>query len=292
MNTLEQLTAENRENYEVYLERMAKSCMTSTKRFIPFYTYGCNKILDVGCADGSLMEAIKEVNPTATIMGIDLNKNAVIEARKKGLKVYNSSLEEVGDWTKQHGRFDCIIFSSVLHEVSSYAKDWEFTALPVKEILTLANELLAYGGRIIIRDGLEDENWGFAHSCHLKFSNVIGIEWFKRFVNETHFKYNYRYHISGNHVFAGEKLAQEFLATYTWGAESWNREIKEKFCIFTEAEWIRIIEETGFEIKQFMKSKEQYPEYLLPKVQITDDFGRECFPFMTCTIVAQKKGEF
>ena len=77
MNILEKLTAEDKSNYEVYLNRMSQSCAVSSKHLIPFYTIGKKSILDVGCADGTLMKAIKEVNPEARVIGIDLNQNAV-----------------------------------------------------------------------------------------------------------------------------------------------------------------------------------------------------------------------
>ena len=107
MNTLERLSAADQDNYKSYLNRMSQSAATSSKHLIPFYTIGAKTILDVGCADGSLIKAIQSVNPEARVIGIDLNQNAVDIATAAGLEVYHMSLEEVYNLKI---KFDCVIF--------------------------------------------------------------------------------------------------------------------------------------------------------------------------------------
>ena len=289
MNTLEQLTAQDKGNYRTYLDRMSQSCATSSKHLIPFYTIGCNTILDVGCADGTLMKAIQAVNPTARVVGIDLNQNAVDLATAAGLEVYKTDFKDICEQLQI--KFDCIIFSSVLHEISSYDKEFPFSKAPIDRAIILANKSLVEGGTLIIRDGLMDHT--FCRVCSMTFHNPNDIKWFKRFLAE--FKYPYMdfdsFEYWGN-VTCDPELAQEFFATYTWGEDSWHREIQEKFCILDENTWTYTVREKLFDIIAFFKSKEEYPQFLKEKVSVKNEWGNEVFPYMTCTIVAQKKGEF
>lgn len=282
MNTLEKLAEENKENYASYLDRMGQSCATSSKHMIPFYTIGYKTILDVGCADGTLMKAIKEVNPEARVIGIDLNQSAVDLARAQGLEVYHMDLktvyEEVNDT-----EFDCIIFSSVLHEISSYATANRFSALPISETLSYAYDILDNNGSIIIRDGLMDDS---SIICSMKFTNLEDEKWFYKFINE--FQYPYFDYFFNKPLSCEAEIAQEFLATWTWGEKSWPREIQEKFCILTEKNWMKVIKGVGFDIIAFFKSKEDYPKFLTPKVKLYGENGELVFPFMTCTIIANK----
>lgn len=284
MNQLEKLSIENKQNYETYLTRMSQSLETSTKHFIPFYTLGKKFILDVGCADGALMKVIKEVNPEARVVGIDLNSNAVDRARAAGLEAYKLSLEDVAFICP--GKFDCVVFSSVLHEVSSYANANRFSALPIVEMLQSAYDFLADNGSIIIRDGLMDDS---EELCTAVFTNSDDEKWFHRFVDEFQYPYiDLEYNDMGGAITCQMDLMQEFLATWTWGEKSWPREIQEKFCILGEESWLRAVKTVGFEITTFLKSKEDYSKYLTPKVKLYGANGKEFFPFMTCTIIAKK----
>lgn len=284
MNTLERLAEENKENYTNYLDRMSQSCATSSKHLIPFYTIGCKHILDVGCADGTLMKTIKEVNPEARVVGIDLNQNAVDLARAAGLEVYKLSLEDVAFLCKD--QFDCVIFSSVLHEISSYANANRFSYIPIFETLQQAYELLSDDGTIIIRDGLMDYT---ESTCTVKFMGPDGERWFQKFIDEYKYPYfTYDFHKMYDGITCDTELMQEFLATWTWGEKSWNREINEKFCILTEERWMTVVKNTGFDTIAFFKSKEDYPKYLAPKATLYGANGKPFFPFMTCTIIAKK----
>ena len=284
MNTLERLVEENKENYTNYLNRMSQSCATSSKHLIPFYTIGCKHILDVGCADGTLMKAIKKVNPEARVVGIDLNQNAVDLARAAGLEAYKFSIEDVAFFCEN--QFDCVIFSSVLHEISSYADANRFTYVPIFETLQQAYKLLSDNGIIIIRDGLMDY---IESACTAKFIDPDGERWFQKFIDEYKYPYfSYYFNKTDDGITCDTELMQEFLATWTWGENSWNREIKEKFCILTEWRWMTIVKNAGFDAIAFFKSKEDYPKFLAPKVTLYDANDKPFFPYMTCTIIARK----
>ena len=62
MNKLEELSNENKDNYERYLKRMTESIKYSTKGLIPVLAQEGKNILDVGCGSGVLMFAMEKEN--------------------------------------------------------------------------------------------------------------------------------------------------------------------------------------------------------------------------------------
>ena len=281
MNQLEKIAHEHPENYALYLERMNISLTKSTKSYLPLYTIGKTNILDVGCADGQLMKKIQQVNPSAYVYGIDINQQSVDKAVENRCTAYCLSIDELPQ--SLENTFDCIIFSSVLHEISSYSNE-PYSTTPITNALKRAYKLLTSDGIIIIRDGLRDTS---NELCKLQFVNKEDEQWLKRFREETQYP-GYYYEASNEYV-CSTSLAQEFLATWTWGPDSWDREVKERFCLLSEDYWQWIVQDAGFEIQFLSKSKEEYPKFLLPKVKISTPLGNEpFFPFMTCTIIAKK----
>ena len=57
---------EAKANYEEYLFRMAQLANESTKSLLPLYFQGRKRILDVGCADGTMMEKLQTICSGAT----------------------------------------------------------------------------------------------------------------------------------------------------------------------------------------------------------------------------------
>ena len=289
-NQLEELTAKNRDNYELYLKRMSDSMKKSTKGLIPYFCMGRKKILDVGCADGAMMYALKQADPECTVTGIDLNKNAVGRLESAGMDVHHCSLAEYA--SQNSGLFDAVILSSVLHEISSYDPDEKrrFTAGPVLDALKDAYRLLEKGGIVIVRDGLEIEEGMQDQRCELIFEKYGGTYIFERFLNEGANRrvlskaeafYDYR------HVITSMRAAREFMCTYTWGMESFEREKLEQFGILTMKEWKKCITDAGFALNTAVCSKEEYEKYLSPKVKMYVG-GKRMFPDMTAMFTAYK----
>lgn len=86
-----------------------------------------------------------------------------------------------------------------------------------------------------------------------------------------------------------EGFLKEFLCTYTWGEESYSREINERFGILTKDEWLYLLNITGFKIETVVESKEEYEKYLSDKISITNENGNSYeYPNMTIMFKAQK----
>ena len=297
MNKLEKLSKENQTNYLRYLKRMTESMKTSTKGLIPTLCTKSNSILDVGCGSGVLMEAISNINPKTKITGIDLNKEAIDKLKKlgKNWELYHMDLMNLNN-----KKYDTVIYSSVLHEISSYhpSDEKRFTEIPIKEAFIKTNELLEMNGSIILRDGLLVDRENRNKPVVIRFINQDDANWLYKFQNDFRgfdnlFAVNTKIiKIDDSRFIVGLTFLKEFLYTFTWGASSYPREVEERFGILDKETWINLLEDSGFEVETIVESKEEYEKYLSPKVELKDIHGNKLiYPMMTILIKARKEKE-
>lgn len=266
---LTELSNENIENYNRYLNKMSKSYKNSSKGLIPTFSKG--KILDVGCGSGILLENLTNAE------GIDLNQNSVDICKLKGLRAECKSLKDVTN------KYDTIIFSSVLHEISSYDEDARFTKLPIIYTLNDAKNILNDNGQIIIRDGLQAD-FGLS-TLEVKSKDIID-DIIKYFYDAPMYIVEY-IKVNGNKITANNHFLKEFMFTYTWGKDSYYREVQEKYGILRKNEWIELVESVGFKIKFIRTFKEEYIKYLSKYFIINEDLIK-LFTESTIFIVAKK----
>ena len=288
MNKLEELSATS--NHGQYLERMAKSLFFSTKQNIPpiIASYGCKTVLDVGCADGSFTKRIAD-ETGAEVTGLDINAKNISIAREKfpNIDFICSELKYLGE----DMMFDCILFCSVMHEISSYDLDEKirFTSEPIREAVELAAKHLNPNGILIIRDGLkppaEPRGEGFISSEYRDL--------FKKFLNEfpplKRHKELYpqcvELDLKDVPALYSEEIFMEFFMIATWGDESWSREINERKFICSRGEWYDILFKNGFNVNSFTSTNEEYPKYCR---KFLNNPYAWIMPPTTCLIVAQK----
>lgn len=292
MNKLEELSNNNKENYQRYLRIMTESMKYSTKGLIPLLVKKSNNILDVGCGSGVMLKALENENPKAKLTGLDLN----IDAIKKLMQNTNWKLYHLDFMDLKNVKFDTIIFSSILHEISSYNNDLSkrFTEKPILEALEKSNELLDDDGIIVVRDGLMSSKSKRNNKLIVSFANTDDEIWLYRFQNDfrgfdkldINTKIN---KIANNKYLVSEGFLKEFLCKYTWGEDSYHREINERFGILTKDEWLSLVKEAGFEIETVIEAKEEYEKFLSKKIRITDEYGKKYeYPNMSLTLKAKK----
>ena len=274
MNNLEELAKQNKSNYELYLHRMSESFKQSSKRFIPMFITG-NKILDVGCGSGALLYELKSLGFEAE--GIDLNIEAITKCKEIGLNVKNSSLHNISS------KYDTIIFSSVLHEFSSYDPMNTYKVQHIIKDLNKAYKLLNDNGKIIIRDGLKADN----KKIKLVAKNEDIVKDFIKYTQDAPMFKDPFYNISGNNIISTAEVCKEFLYTYTWGKESYNREVKEQYGILKSSEWLYYIKSCGFNIETYMINSDNYA-YYLSKYFETNTYLVDLLSESTILIVASK----
>jgi len=103
----------------------------AAKDILPF-----DRVLEVGCGSGSFLERLKNQG-VKEIIGIDLNETALREAKKKGLRVLKTTIEELAKYENQ--TFDVICSFQVLEHVAN-----------PRSFLNASIKLLKTKGRLII----------------------------------------------------------------------------------------------------------------------------------------------
>jgi 2-polyprenyl-3-methyl-5-hydroxy-6-metoxy-1,4-benzoquinol methylase len=104
-------------------------------RRLPDLFHAPRRVLDVGCARGDLLLAIRE-SGNARVAGVELAAQAADEARQRGLDVRTGTLEEAGF---PDDSFDTVVLSHVLEHVAD----------PL-ETLREVRRVLAPGGAVVL----------------------------------------------------------------------------------------------------------------------------------------------
>jgi 2-polyprenyl-3-methyl-5-hydroxy-6-metoxy-1,4-benzoquinol methylase len=99
-----------------------------------------SRILDVGCSNGATGRALKAINPTRSVCGIEYDAEFARQAARDLDFVVHGDLN-VLDWQVALGerRFDCIIFADVLEHIVS-----------PQQCLQQAKQFLLPGGTIVV----------------------------------------------------------------------------------------------------------------------------------------------
>jgi 2-polyprenyl-3-methyl-5-hydroxy-6-metoxy-1,4-benzoquinol methylase len=133
-----------------YLRRMAKP-LQDKLRVAAFIPPTASRVLDVGCADGTVTTALAHIFPETRFLGIDLSQRFITRAKAQTdtpnlgfRRCYLRDLLEAASFEQ----YDVITFISVLHEFYSYGSGMA----SVLKALADAHQLLKPNGVLIIRD--------------------------------------------------------------------------------------------------------------------------------------------
>ena len=110
------------------------------------------RVADIGCGPGALAVRIKKARPTVTMIGVDGDPEVLELARAKARDAGVDVTFEQGLATNpplEHGSFDRVVMSLVLHHLSPDDK---------RQALRAAHTLLRPGGKLHVVD------WGEARS--------------------------------------------------------------------------------------------------------------------------------
>lgn len=105
-------------DYERYIQSMNKS-IGNKIWFLDKISPDC--IVDFGCADGSLLKKVHEKYPSISLIGYDIDNGM-----EKRFKENNPNIPFSSDWNEvvkfaSKYKNNCVLLSSVIHEVYSYS---------------------------------------------------------------------------------------------------------------------------------------------------------------------------
>jgi len=283
-------------NEEEYLADMNQTA--DYKKIILDYIVGTS-VLDIGPGGGVLLDLMEEQMPEITPIGIDISTN-VVEAlnRKKQLESRRWEVMQGDALNLKHdilaGSVDTVIFSSIIHELYSYIpyQGRKFNIDTVEAALKSAFDVLAYGGRIIIRDGIMTHPK--EQRRRVRFLQQDGMMWLERYCKDFAGRLIKMERVSDNEVMMPVNDAMEFLYTYTWGEEAYIHEVQEQFGYFTLPDYLAFIHATLGPEAHIVTSQAYlqagYTEALQDKILMMDVDGREVpLPDSTCFIVIEKR---
>lgn len=207
----------NINDQKIYLDRLAKP-LAEKLRITRFLPATAKKVLDVGCADGTVTLALADLFPQTQFLGLDLNTNFIGEAKKRIGERKNIQFESgyLRERLNRPEKFDAVIFCSVLHEFYSYGEGIS----TVVKALSDAREILVSGGGILIRDMLLYE--------YMSHSNLLLGE----MTEKIYAKAEWQKQVQDFEGYFGKintlALLNHFLLKY-WYVENWDREGKENY---------------------------------------------------------------
>jgi len=290
-----------RDKYDRFHEEQkylaAMNSAVDYKKVILEFITGEN-IMDIGPGGGVMLDLIEKAYPEKQITGLDISQN-VIESLQKRKRVEDHSWNVIaGDALNlpKHvspGGVDTIIFCSIIHELFSYIEfqGKRFNSATIAAVLRSALQVLAPGGRIIIRDGVMTEPLN--QKRIIRFLSEDGLNLLERYAKDFQGR-RITYQVIGrNQVLIPVNDAMEFLYTYTWGEKSYVHEVNEQFGYFTPSEFSAFIQDTLGDRASIIENRhflqEGYTIALAPKVEFSDENG-QCTPLpdSTCLIVIQK----
>lgn len=267
-----------------YFERMASSL--GDKAHLLDWLVGTT-VLDVGAGGGELAEAIRLTG--RDVWALDGSHAATQRMARNfpELHLLTGLAHEIR-YLAPAEAFSTIVCSSIFHEVYSYGtpETGPYSIDALKLTLTELFKALAPGGRLIIRDGIMPTEWD--RPVRIRFRDQDGIEFWRAYHRHAPFaswagEGQRCIHLTETQdpmvYSASLESAMEFLYTYTWGWQSSQREMKELYGVFTEAEYRAFLEALGFRVEvsgQYLQPG--YYEHLSPKVDLLDETG-EAMPY-------------
>lgn len=239
-------------NFDTYVARMDS---VKDKDDIRSYVPEGATVLDYGCGSGP----ISELFPADLYTGYDLSPEMVDIARKNHPSRNFTNVLETSDM------YDCVVFSSVLHEIYSYNNH---DLSEVSKVLEEAQSHLNPGGTIVIRDGI-DVGSHFENQFILKDPDDA-----EKFLDKLHEESPFSF---GSLMVWEESLYGElqdivhFLNVYTWGWGSVERELHERVNFIRFYELEELVKDAGFAVVQHDAiSQEDYFHHLSKLVDLRE----------------------
>jgi len=132
------------------------------------------KILDIGCYDGAMLEALKSITKDIDYTGVDADLIALTIASNRGAKIIHLNFE-TATLPFRDNSFDIVIMGEILEHLRNPAKLMEQTKAVLKPggkiLISLPNECTLYH-RLKMLLGKGVDGTGFKAGYHLHFPTI------------------------------------------------------------------------------------------------------------------------
>ncbi len=141
-----------------------------------------DRVLDLGCEDGELLEELKKKN-CSKLLGIEIDPKKVVNSYKKGLEVINSDIN-IGLKRFNDNQFDVTILSQTLQSIKNVESTIEeILRISKKTIISFPNfafkplrEMLFNQGKAPKLEGLYGYNW--YNTPNKRFPTILDFQEF------------------------------------------------------------------------------------------------------------------
>ncbi len=173
------------------VKRFFSGTGSSYDRIVNLFTYGADrywkkkllarvpksrKILDLACGTGIVAFKLAQINPCSKIVGVDMMREYLVEAKKKAVLSNCSEVQLIcarAEEVKLREMFDCV--------TSSYIPKY----VPANALLKNISPNLKTGGVLVLHDFAYPSNFVFKHLWHLHMFliKMIGVPIFPEWRN-------------------------------------------------------------------------------------------------------------
>jgi SAM-dependent methyltransferase len=234
-----------------YIRGMARS--QGDKAKILEFVKG-ERIVELGCGSGAVLELLHNHNPAAQLVGVDLSAKllgAAASTLGDAAKLYRKDIFELclDPALLPEEEFSSLVLCSALHEFATFAlenpqKFEEPGVSPMnvaaKRIFKLAHSLLQPGGTIVIRDGVKLE----PEPIEVRFKSAQLRETFWRFADDFR-PFRLEFSLRGETYTMMAHHFYEF-ATKFFYQTNWDIEVGEIFGWVRSQDLEALLIETGF----------------------------------------------
>lgn len=241
------------------------------------------RILEIGCGEGLLLNAIQEVNPNAECYGIELSENAVNAGKEKYPRIHfiNQDLHAYFE-SPEFEQFNIVLSCNVMHELYTQVRRQEGIEKAEEYVISLFGKLkecLTPGGLFVLVDGVlpDDEKDGT--------TSFILTEEGARIYNIIRTTYNFLREplpeASAGQLVTTSSIDFEKFMTKSLFAETpdWEIERNESYQYFSRLRLEEIFRDLGFMI---MREELQVEQWNLWQKLVTVVDGK--YPFENITL--------